>query len=89
MISLSKPLSSIPISFKNSFLSSSSNSDNSDSIFAHITTTSAFSFEAYCCAIEDYIDKIKQNECDIILSKMHSAKDGFDAVKIMTILTKG
>ena len=61
----------------------------SEEYFVFIPKISYSSFEAYCCAIEDYIDKIKQNECDIILSKMHSAKDGFDAVKIMTILTKG
>ena len=46
-IKLSNPLSFIPNSSKNNSFSSSSNSDISLSIFAHISITSALSFNAY------------------------------------------
>lgn len=57
--------------------------------FAFIPKISQSSFEALLSAVGDYCSKIKQGECDIILTRAHSTKDGTEAEKIMNILTKG
>ena len=62
--------------------------DDIRNYFLFVPKISYASFEALCCTIEEYINKIKQNECDIMLSKMHSTKDGSDVLKIMENLTK-
>lgn len=56
---------------------------------AFIPKISYNSFEALISALNDYFEKIKQNECDIMLFKMHSAKDGYDAIKIIKNLAEG
>lgn len=59
--------------------------ENEDKIeyFAYIPKISLNSFEALICALNNYFEKIRQNEYDIMLFKAHSAKDGNDAIKII------
>ena len=55
--------------------------------YAFIPKISFESFTALISAINDFCcNEIKDEACDIMLSKAHSAKDGFDVNKIMKIL---
>ncbi len=60
--------------------------DNQTQYFAFIPKVSLSSFEALYLTLNEYCSKLSQNECDIILSKAHSKKDGADAAKIMKVL---
>lgn len=62
--------------------------DNKIEYCACIPKISHNSFEALVSALNDYCEKIRENEHDIILSKMHSTKDGHDAIKIIKNLAE-
>lgn len=55
---------------------------------ACIPKISLGSLEALVATLNDYCEKIRDNECDIMLYKMHSSKDGYDAVKIIKSLAE-
>ena len=55
---------------------------------ACIPKISYSSFEALVSALTDYCEKIRENEHDIMLFKMHSTKDGNDAIKIIKNLAE-
>ncbi len=61
-------------------------SNDYSNYFAFIPKISYDSFNALISGINDYCHKIKQDECDIILSNAHSAKNGVDVFNIMKIL---
>ncbi|MBR5304243.1 MAG: hypothetical protein IKU37_05395 [Candidatus Gastranaerophilales bacterium] len=53
---------------------------------ACIPKVSYDSFEALVCTLNEYCEKIRENDHDIMLFKMHSTKDGYDAIKIIKSL---
>ena len=54
--------------------------------FVFVPKISLGSFEALVSALNDYLQKFRNSGCDIILTKVHSSKDGSDASNIMKVL---
>lgn len=57
--------------------------ENKEEYFAYIPNISPSSFEALYLTLNEHCSKLSQNECDIILFRAHSKKDGADVAKIM------
>jgi len=55
--------------------------------FAFIPKISFDSFNALCVTIEEFCSKVECGECDIILKKAHSKKDGLDSSNLIKILS--
>ena len=62
--------------------------ENEDKIefYAFVPKISFESLNALCVTIEEYCSKIRNDECDIILKKVHSKKDGLDSSNLIKIL---